>query len=85
MDCDAGEITAGNPQRWLDELAEQAALAGFVDREGAAIVPGRLFGRPISTETVRRWPIPYVVVAGCSRYDIKDLVEYGMGVSPGSI
>jgi hypothetical protein len=54
MDCDAGETTAGNPQRWLDELAEQAALAGFVDREGAAIVVlGRLFGRPISTETVR--------------------------------
>ncbi len=65
-----------NPQPWLDELAERAGLAGFVDREGAALVLGKLLGRPISTETVRRWPIPYVVVAGCSRYEIKGLIEY---------
>jgi hypothetical protein len=76
MICDLGENAASSSQRWLDELAERASLAGFVDREGAAIVLGKLFGRPISTETVRRWPIPYVVVAGCSRYEIKDLIEY---------
>jgi hypothetical protein len=76
MDCDTGETAISTDRNWLDELAERAGLAGFTDREGAAIVLGKLFGRPISTETVRRWPIPYVLVAGCARYEIKDLVEF---------
>jgi hypothetical protein len=76
MEYGAGGDATSTHQHWLDELAERTGFAGFVDREGAAIVLGKLFGRPISTETVRRWPIAYVVVAGCARYEIKDLIEY---------
>jgi hypothetical protein len=63
-------------QPWLEELLERAALAKSVDREGAAIALASLLGRPISPETVRRWPIPYKVVAGCARYELNDLISY---------
>jgi hypothetical protein len=76
MECGTGGSAIPSEQNWLNELAERAGLAGFIDREGATIVLGKLFGRPISTETLRRWPIPYVLVAGCARYEIKDLVEF---------
>jgi post-segregation antitoxin (ccd killing protein) len=40
MICDIGENAASSSQRWLDELAERASLAGFVDREGAQLFLG---------------------------------------------
>jgi hypothetical protein len=63
-------------QPWLEEIVERAALAKTVDREGAAIALGKLLGRPVSPETVRRWPIPYKVVAGCARYELNELIAY---------
>jgi hypothetical protein len=63
-------------QPWLREIVEHAALAKSIDREGAALALAKLLGRPISPETVRRWPIPYRVVAGCARYEVSDLIAY---------
>jgi hypothetical protein len=63
-------------QPWLEEIVERAALAKSVDREGAAIALRKLLGRSVSPETVRRWPIPYRVVAGCARYEVSDLIAY---------
>jgi hypothetical protein len=65
-----------NSQPWLEEIIENATLAKTVDREGAAIALGKLLGRPVSPETVRRWPIPYKVVAACARYELSDVIAY---------
>jgi hypothetical protein len=63
-------------QPWLKEIVEAAGLPHSLDREGAAIVEGKLLGRPVSPETLRRWPIPYKVVAGYARYAVSDLIAY---------
>ena len=63
-------------QPWLEEIVQRAALAKTLDREGSAIALGKLLGRPVSPETVRRWPIPYKVVASCARYEVSDLIAY---------
>jgi hypothetical protein len=68
--------TALDEQPWLKEIVGAAGLPRSIDREGGAIVLGKLLGRPISPETLRRWPIPYKVVAGCARYEVSDLVAY---------
>ena len=67
-------IITGQP--WLEEIVERASLAKSIDRDGAAIALAKLLGRPVSPETVRRWPIPYKVVAGCARYEVSDLIAY---------
>src|SRR4051812_18959172 len=61
---------------WLKAVEETAVLPKTADREGAALVLERMLRRPVSPETVRRWPIPYLVVAGVCQYSIADLVEY---------
>jgi hypothetical protein len=63
-------------QPWLEEIVQRAALAKTLDREGSARALGKLLGRPVSPETVRRWPIPYKVVASCARYEVSDLIAY---------
>lgn len=63
-------------QPWLKEILGAAALPNSVDREGGALVLGNLLGRPLSPETLRRWPIPYKVVAGCARYEVSDLIAH---------
>jgi hypothetical protein len=63
-------------QPWLKEIVGTAGLPNSLDREGGAIALGKLLGRPVSPETLRRWPIPYKVVAGCARYEVSDLIAY---------
>lgn len=63
-------------QPWLKEIIGAAGLPDRVDREGAAMVLGRLIGRPVSPETIRRWPIPYKVIAGCASYEVRDLIAH---------
>ncbi len=63
-------------QPWLKEIIGAAGLPDSLDREGGAIALGKLLGRPVSPETLRRWPIPYKVVAGCARYAVSDLIAY---------
>jgi hypothetical protein len=63
-------------QPWLKEIVGAPGLPNSLDREGGAIALGKLLGRPVSPETVRRWPIPYKVVAGCARYAVSDLIAY---------
>ena len=63
-------------QPWLEEILGAADLPTSVDREGAALALANLLGRPISPETLRRWPIPYKVVAGCARYEVSDLIAH---------
>jgi hypothetical protein len=63
-------------QPWLTKIIGVAGLPESLDREGAAMALGKLLGRPISSETLRRWEIPYRIVAGCARYEVSDLVAY---------
>ena len=63
-------------QPWLKQIIGAAGLPDSLDREGSALVLGKLLGRPVSSETLRRWPIPYKVVAGCARYEVSDLVAH---------
>jgi hypothetical protein len=67
---------AVSEQPWLKEILDAAGLPNSVDREGAALALGKLLGRPVSPETLRRWPIPYKVVAGCARYEVSELIAY---------
>jgi hypothetical protein len=70
-------LTPGlDDQPWLKEIVAAAGLPCSLDREGAAIAESQLLGRPVSPETLRRWPIPYKVVAGCARYEVSDLIAY---------
>jgi hypothetical protein len=65
-----------NGQPWIKEIRAAAGLPDSLDREGGAIALGELLGRPVSGETMRRWPIPYKVIAGCARYEVSDLIAY---------
>ncbi|SRR6266498_4937462 len=65
-----------NEQLWLKKIVDAAALPKSIDRIGGAIALGKLLGRPVSPETLRRWPIPYKVIAGCARYEVGDLIAY---------
>ena len=71
-----GLSLAFSEQPWLKEILGAAALPSSVDREGAALAFGKLLGRPVSPETLRRWPIHYKVVAGCARYEVSELIGY---------
>src|SRR5580704_1831776 len=63
-------------QPWLKKIVGAAGLPSSLNREGGAIALGKLLGRPVSPETLRRWPIPYKVVAGCARYEVSDLIAF---------
>lgn len=63
-------------QPWLKEILGAAGLPNSLDREGSALALGQLLGRPVSPETLRRWPIPYKVVAGCARYEVSELIAH---------
>ena len=65
-----------NEQPWIKEIRAAAGLSDSLDREGGAIVLEKLLGRPVSPETLRRWAIPYKVIAGCARYEVSDIVAY---------
>ena len=65
-----------NKQPWLEKIVEAAALPRSVDRIAGAIALGKLLGRPVSPETLRRWPIPYKIIAGCARYEVSDLIAH---------
>jgi hypothetical protein len=66
--------------KWLDDIVEQSGIPRTADREGAALVLSGLYGRPVSPETVRRWPIPYKVIAGLAQYEIHDLIAHAKKV-----
>jgi len=72
---DAAPLTLSE-QPWLREIVDIAALPSSLDREGAALALAALLGRPISPETLRRWPVPYRVIAGCARYQVSDLIAH---------
>jgi hypothetical protein len=63
-------------QPWLKEIIKTARLPASLDREGAALAMGQLLGRPVSSETLRRWQIPYKIVAGCARYEVSELIAH---------
>jgi hypothetical protein len=73
--ADATPLTLSE-QSWLKEIVDSAALPSSLDREGAALALETLLGRPVSPETLRRWPIPYKLVAGCARYEVSDLIAH---------
>jgi hypothetical protein len=56
-DVDVLPVTDGE-QSWLNLIVRTAGLPDSLDREGAAITLGKLLGRPVSPQTLRRWPIP---------------------------
>jgi hypothetical protein len=65
---------------WLDAIVEQSGVPKTADREGAAFILSGLLGRPVSPESVRRWPIPYKVIAGLAQYEIPDLISHAKKV-----
>jgi hypothetical protein len=60
---------------WIDEAVAGANLPKTADREGAALIMSRLLRRPVAPETLRRWPVPYRIVAGVAQYEIDDLTS----------
>jgi hypothetical protein len=62
--------------RWVDAIVDKAGLPEAVDRESAALVMARLLRRPVAAETIRRWPVPYKLVAGTALYDPADLIAH---------
>jgi hypothetical protein len=61
---------------WLDDIVDRAALPEAVDRGAAALVLARMLKRPVAAETLRRWPIPYKLVAGGALYAPDDLIAF---------
>jgi hypothetical protein len=47
-----------------------------VDTEGACEIIEELEGQRPSTETVRRWPIPYRVVGRVRRYEVDHVIAH---------
>jgi hypothetical protein len=61
---------------WVDAIVVRAELPEAVDREAAALVLSRMLKRPVAAETLRRWPIPYKLVAGGALYAPDDLIAF---------
>ena len=61
---------------WLHAIAARANLPKTADREGAALILTELLGRPVAPETLRRWPIPYKIVANFAQYEIDGLIDF---------
>jgi hypothetical protein len=61
---------------WIDDTVERADLPETADRESSALVLTRLLRRPVAAETLRRWPVPYRIVAGAAQYEIDDLISF---------
>jgi hypothetical protein len=59
---------------WLDEIVEQANLPQQVNRDTAALIYGKLIGKPVSKNTLRRLPIPYKLVDRDSSYEVANIV-----------
>ena len=61
---------------WLDEIVEQANLPKLTDREGAALIYGKLVSKYVSPHTLRQMPIPYRLVGRSASYQVDDIVAY---------
>jgi hypothetical protein len=61
---------------WLDRLREDAGVPETVDLEGAVMIDGGVAGGDVSTNTYRKWPVPYFILNKSRRYFVADVVAY---------
>jgi hypothetical protein len=59
---------------WLDDIVEQANLPQRVNRDTAAVIYGKLIGKPVSKHTFRRLPIPYIIHGRDASYMVDAIV-----------
>ena len=69
-------MSLSDEMSWLDQLREDAGVPKTVDLEGAVMIDGAVAGGDVSTNTYRKWPVPYFILNKARRYRVEDVVAY---------